>query len=113
MMLQTYSLMQLFGLGSLGLGLVGILFSPYRHWLLFMLAGMFSWTLLEGIRIGAQSLFALTMFQGYLVGVAVALGLLAIWFASTETSRQQRRHALRLSQQIEHTPLYREDLEMS
>lgn len=93
------------GSGLLGLGMVIILFSPYRRWLGFMLAGMAFWSFLEIVRACSQYLFSFTDFQGYMTGLGVALGLLASWLAVTEEA-----DGTQPTQYIEHTPVYDDDL---
>lgn len=98
------SLMML-GISLVALGMIIIFFSPYRRWLGFMLAGMVFWCFLEVSRLSSQYLFNVSDFQGYIIGVGVALGLLATWLAATEQAPATVR-----AQCIEHTPVYEDDL---
>lgn len=89
----------------LSVGVLIILFSPYRRWLAFMLAGMLFWSFLEAVRAGSQYLFSVNDFQGYMTGIGVALAILASWLAATETAAEQAPVLY-----IEHTPVYDDEL---
>ncbi len=89
----------------LSVGVLIILFSPYRRWLAFMLAGMLFWSFLEAVRASSQYLFSFNDFQGYMTGVGIALGLLASWLAATEKTAEQAPALY-----IEHTPVYDDEL---
>lgn len=93
------------GMGLITVGMIVIFFSPYRRWLGFMLAGMVFWCFLEMVRVSSQYLFNVGDLQGYMIGVGVALGLLAAWLAATEDAATPTA-----GQCIEHTPVYEDDL---
>ncbi len=93
------------GGGLVTLGIVIILFSPYRRWLAFMLAGMVFWSFLEVMRVSTQYLFSFNDFQGYMTGIGVALGVLASWLAATEKKAQSIPVLY-----IEHTPVYDDEV---
>lgn len=95
----------LIGGGLLTIGILIILFSPYRRWLAFMLAGMLFWSFLEAVRAGSQYLFSFNDFQGYMTGIGVALAILASWLAATEKKNGQTAVLY-----IEHTPVYDDEL---
>lgn len=90
---------------ALTVGVTVLLFSPYRRWLVFMLAGMAYFTVLEAIRLVAQQLWSVTTVEGYLIGVMCSLAGLATWLALTEEQRASRRQAQKLARQIEHRPI--------
>ena len=93
------------GGGLLATGILIILFSPYRRWLAFMLAGMMFWSFLEAVRAGSQYLFSFNDFQGYMTGIGSALALLASWLAATEQKVEEAPVLY-----IEHTPVYDDEL---
>lgn len=96
----------IFGFSLIAVALAAVFFSPYRHWLGFMCAGMLFWGMLEGIRFGVQNVFELSVTYSYLAALSVAmLGLTA--FLLREDHRAQK--ALANRRYIEHTPVYEED----
>ncbi len=96
----------IFGFSLIAVALAAVFFSPYRHWLGFMCAGMLFWGMLEGVRFGVQSVFELSVTYSYLAALSVAmLGLTA--FLLREDHRAQK--ALANRRYIEHTPVYEED----
>lgn len=98
------------GATTLTVGLLMLLFSPYRRWLGFMMAGMVYFAFLEGTRLITQSLMGMGLFQGYITGIAISLVMLTIWLASTEDQRSAKRHADRLARQVEHRPIHMEEI---
>jgi hypothetical protein len=106
----SLSLVEWSALVALGVGSTALLFSPYRRWLAFMLAGMLYFTCLDGIRMLSQQLWAVTAFEGYLIGVVCSLVVLAAWLMLTEEQRSSRRQAEKLASQIEHRPVECRDL---
>lgn len=95
---------------AVGVGGTVLLFSPYRRWLAFMVAGMAYFTVLEGIRVLSQQLWSVSSIEGYLIGVVCSLVGLATWLALTEEQRANRRQAQKLARQIEHRPIECRDL---
>ena len=96
----------IFGFSLIAVALAAVFFSPYRHWLGFMCAGMLFWGMLEGVRFGVRSVFELSVTYSYLAALSVAmLGLTA--FLLREDHRAQK--ALANRRYIEHTPVYEED----
>ena len=104
-MLHGVSTMMIVGYGLLATGLIIILFSPYRRWLGFMLAGMLFWGFLEGCRAASQAVFNLNDFQGYMSGVAATIILLAVGFSLSD-----RRRPVQVVPTIEHTPVYDDEI---
>lgn len=83
-----------------------VFFSPYRHWLGFMLAGMLFWGSLEMVRFGVQNVFDLPLTYSYLS--AFMLAMVAVTLVLLREDRRARQaHANR--QYIEHTPVYEDD----
>jgi hypothetical protein len=105
------TLLQLCGLAAVLTGVTILLFSPYRRWLSFMLAGMGYFTFLEGIQQLTRLGFEWSMFQGYMAGVALSLALLTIWLSSTEKKRSAHQQQQRLARQVEHRPIRMQALE--
>lgn len=86
--------------------LTAVFFSPYRHWLGFMLAGMLFWGCLEIVRLGIQGLFDLPLTYSYLS--AFTLAMLAVTLVLLREDRRAQK-ALADRQYIEHTPVYDDD----
>ncbi len=102
----TASYATIMGFALIAAALATVFFSPYRHWLGFMLAGMLFWGVLESIRLGVQNLFDMTIAYSYLTAMSVAMLALTA-FLLREDSRAQ--NALANRQYIEHTPVYDEE----
>ena len=102
----TATFATIIGFSLIAVALATVFFSPYRHWLGFMLAGMAFWGVLEGIRFGVQNVFDMTVAYGYLTAISLAMvGLTA--FLLREDNRAQK--ALQNRQYIEHTPVYEDE----
>lgn len=106
----AFNSLELMGIIVLMLAVAALLFSPYRHWLGFMLAGMGYFLFLEGVRFLTHESFDFGAVQGYSSGVGLSLLFLAVWFAATEEQRSTARRAERLAQQIEHQPVHMEEV---
>lgn len=94
------------GFALIAVALATVFFSPYRHWLGFMLAGMLFWGILETIRLSVQHVFDMTVAYSYLTAISVAM-LALTGFLLREDTRAQK--ALANRQYIEHTPVYDEE----
>ena len=102
----TATFATIIGFSLIAVALATVFFSPYRHWLGFMLAGMAVWGILEAIRFGVQNVFDMTVAYGYLTAISLAMvGLTA--FLLREDNRAQK--ALQNRQYIEHTPVYEDE----
>ncbi|MFZ3191839.1 MAG: hypothetical protein WA154_01365 [Moraxellaceae bacterium] len=101
----SLSLLEWLAVFALGVGVTVLLFSPYRRWLGFMLAGMGYFTALEGVRILSQQFWSVSTIEGYLIGVVCSLVALTTWLALTEEQRSSQRQAQKLARQIEHRPI--------
>ncbi len=93
----------LIGFGLIAAALATVFFSPYRHWLGFMLAGMIFWATLEAIRYSVQNVFELSVAYSYLTAIMLAMSALIVLLLR-EDNRAQK--ALANRQYIEHTPVY-------
>lgn len=94
------------GFVLIAVALATVFFSPYRHWLGFMLAGMAFWGLLEALRFGVQNVFDMSVAYSYLT--AISLTMIALTgFLLREDNRAQK--ALENRQYIEHTPVYEDE----
>ncbi|OTG64275.1 ciprofloxacin tolerance protein AciT [Acinetobacter silvestris] len=102
----TATFATLIGFGLIAAALMTVFFSPYRHWLGFMCAGMLFWGMLEAIRFSVQNVFALSVAYSYLTALSLAMMALTV-FLLREDSRAQK--ALENRQYIEHTPLYEDE----
>ncbi len=102
----TATLATIVGFSLIAVALATVFFSPYRHWLGFMFAGMVFWGILEVIRFSIQNVFDLSVAYSYLTALSLAMmGLTA--FLLREDSRAQK--ALANRQYIEHTPVYEDE----
>ncbi|OTG95743.1 ciprofloxacin tolerance protein AciT [Acinetobacter sp. ANC 3832] len=102
----TATLATIVGFSLIAVALATVFFSPYRHWLGFMFAGMVFWGILEAIRFSIQNVFDLSVAYSYLTALSLAMmGLTA--FLLREDSRAQK--ALANRQYIEHTPVYEDE----
>lgn len=102
----TATVATIIGFSLIAVALATVFFSPYRHWLGFMLAGMAFWGVLEGIRFGVQNVFDMSVAYSYLTAISLAMvGLTA--FLLREDNRAQK--ALQNRQYIEHTPVYEDE----
>ena len=93
----------LIGFGLIATALATVFFSPYRHWLGFMFAGMLFWATLEAIRYSVQNVFDISMAYSYLTAIMLAMSALIVLLLR-EDNRAQK--ALANRQYIEHTPVY-------
>ena len=102
----TATFATIIGFSLIAVALATVFFSPYRHWLGFMLGGIAFWGILEAIRFGVQNVFDMTVAYGYLTAISLAMvGLTA--FLLREDNRAQK--ALQNRQYIEHTPVYEDE----
>lgn len=102
----TVTFATIVGFGLIATALATVFFSPYRHWLGFMFAGMIFWGVLEAIRYSVQNIFELSMAYSYLAALSLAMVALTV-FLLREDSRAQK--ALANRQYIEHTPVYEDE----
>ncbi|MDQ8934352.1 AciT family ciprofloxacin tolerance protein [Acinetobacter rudis] len=94
------------GFALIAVALIAVFFSPYRHWLGFMCAGMLFWGLIEGLRFGVHNIFQISIAYSYLAAISTAmLGLIA--FLLFADNRAQKAMADR--RYIEHTPVYEDE----
>ncbi|WP_151777949.1 AciT family ciprofloxacin tolerance protein [Acinetobacter brisouii] len=103
----TANFASIIGLSLIGIALVAVFFSPFRHWLGFMCAGMAFWGIVESIRLSLQYAFHLPMTYGYLT--ALSLVMIGITLLLLRADRIAQK-ALANRRLIEHTPVYEEEL---
>lgn len=108
---MSMSMIEWLGTGALAVGLLILLFSPYRRWLGFMLAGMLYFGFLEATRLVTHYSLGFSLFEGYLAGIGISIAGLAVWLGATEDQRDARRNAERLARQIEHRPVHMKEIE--
>lgn len=102
----TATFATLIGFGLIAAALGTVFFSPYRHWLGFMFAGMIFWGILEAMRYSVQNVFDMSVAYSYLTAISLAMmALTAILLR--EDNRAQK--ALANRQYIEHTPVYEDE----
>ena len=102
----TATFATLIGFGLIAIALITVFFSPYRHWLGFMCAGMLFWGMLEAIRFSVQNVFTLSVAYSYLTALSLAMLTLAAFLLREDRRAQQ---ALQDRQYIEHTAVYEEE----
>ena len=102
----TATFATLIGFGLIAIALITVFFSPYRHWLGFMCAGMLFWGMLEAIRFSVQNIFTLSVAYSYLSALSLAMLTLAAFLLREDRRAQQ---ALQERQYIEHTAVYEEE----
>ncbi|WP_343597850.1 AciT family ciprofloxacin tolerance protein [Acinetobacter sp.] len=91
------------GLGLILIALVAVFFSPFRHWLGFMFAGMAFWGMIEIVRFGVQHLFHWPMTYSYLTALSCAMAVITLVLLRADRLAQK---AMARRQLIEHTPVY-------
>ena len=94
------------GFSLIAAALATVFFSPYRHWLGFMFAGMLFWATLEAIRYSVQNVFDISVAYSYLTAIMLAMSALIVLLLR-EDNRAQK--ALENRQYIEHTPVYEDE----
>ena len=106
----TATFASMIGFGLIAVALITVLFSPYRHWLGFMLAGMLFWGLVEVLRLSMQALFELPLIYSYLTASMLSMALIAILLLREDRRAERALHERRC---IEHTPVYEEEQQCS
>ena len=101
MVTATYA--TIIGFALIAAALATVFFSPYRHWLGFMFAGMLFWGVLEIIRFSVQNVFDMSIAYSYLTAISVAMMALTAILLRADNRAQK---ALANRQYIEHTPVY-------
>ena len=100
------TLATIIGFSLIAAALATVFFSPYRHWLGFMFAGMIFWGVLEAMRFGIQNVLDMSLAYSYLTSISIAMMALTAVLLR-EDSRAQK--ALANRQYIEHTPVYEDE----
>lgn len=78
-LLTPWSMPALVSLAVLLVSLTALLFSPYRRWVAFMLAGMGYFALLKALASGLSLLLGWTLLGGYSAAFAASLLMLGVW----------------------------------
>ncbi len=99
----TLNLATIIGGSLVGLAVLLIAFSQYRHWLVFMCAGMVFWGGLELLRAGIQSVVDMPLLYGYVSAMMVCLFAFTVAIALND--RRLARQDIKVKY-IEHTPVY-------
>lgn len=101
------SMMAFLGYALLAVGVVATALSSQRYLLLYTLAGMGYWLLIEGMQAGLTSVFTLSEWNGYVIAMLISWIPLAGWVGyRTITAPQRRKRAT--AKYIEHTPVYKD-----
>lgn len=99
----TANFAMMLGVGLIMIALVAVFFSPYRHLLGFMFAGMVFWGSVEILRLVVQQLAEWPALYAYLTAMSVMMvGLIYILLRLDATEQQE----LSSRSLIEHTPIY-------
>ena len=96
------------GLGFIVLAILALAFSRYRQGLGFMFAGMAFWMGLELVRIAIQSVFEMSLLNGYLTAFMCFLAGMTVVLIIKD-HRDAKRAELNKARCIEHTPVYEDD----
>lgn len=93
----------LVGCGILVLAIGLVLFSPYRRWLVFMLAGMSFWGVVELLRFAMQAIFDASLIASYTMALSFIFMVMTavLMYDDRRIRRQQQKVPC-----IEHTPVY-------
>ncbi|PVZ87547.1 hypothetical protein C9426_10850 [Serratia sp. S1B] len=102
----TANVATMVGIGLIAIALIAVFFSPFRHWLGFMFAGMAFWGVVETIRLGVQSAFHWPMTYSYLTALSLVMMGITVLLLRVDHVAQK---ALANRQLIEHTPVYEEE----
>lgn len=102
----TANIASILGMGLIGIALIAVFFSPFRHWLGFMLAGMTFWGVVESIRFSVQHVFHWPMTYSYLTALSVVMFAITLLLLRADRLAQK---AVADRQLIEHTPVYEEE----
>ncbi len=108
---NNIGLASIIGYSLLAVGLVATALSSQRYLLLYTLAGMAYWALIEGLQSGLTHMFALSGWNGYVVAMLISWVPLAGWVIYRSISAPQRRKRAQeqaKAKYIEHTPVYKD-----
>lgn len=104
-LVESMSLLQVFGLAVLCVGIVGMFFSPYRYLLTYLAAGMGYWVTIESFSYFLQQ-NQFSASNAYISAIGMSMVMVFAWIVYTEPKRQRVRAANKKANYIEHTPLY-------
>ncbi|MEB5477146.1 hypothetical protein OZX61_00525 [Acinetobacter sp. ESL0695] len=99
----TASFASMVGTFLIMIALVSVYFSPYRHWLGFMLAGMVFWGAIEIMRLSIQYTLQCSISSSYLISAFI--GMIGLLFVLLRLNRVEQK-TIANRQLIEHTPVY-------
>ncbi|WP_131667900.1 AciT family ciprofloxacin tolerance protein [Psychrobacter pygoscelis] len=103
---------ELMGYGLLAIGVIATALSSQRYLLLYALAGMMYWLVIEGMQTVLTSTLPLSSWHGYVTAMAIswlpfcAWVIARIWRYDTVSLTTKKRRAAAQSRYIEHTPVY-------
>lgn len=105
---------EILGYGLLAIGIIATALSSQRYLLLYALAGMGYWLVIEGLQYALTAAFPLSSWHGYVAAMALSWLPLCAWIISrawhhdTISIRSKSRRAVAQQCYIEHTPVYDE-----
>lgn len=110
--ITALSLSEILGYGLLAIGVVATALSSQRYLLLYALAGMVYWLVIEGMHSVLTDTLPLSSWHGYVAAMALSWLPICAWViarawrydAISLTSKQRRATAQ--NRYIEHTPVY-------
>lgn len=104
---MTLDFMTLTGITCVAISMVLVAFSRYRYWLIFMLAGVLFWSILELLRIVIQSITDLSMITGYICAAMLMFMTLTLMLFKYDQRQERLNH--QKVKCIEHTPVHEDD----
>lgn len=109
---QTVSISAILGYGLLAIGVIATALSSQRYLLLYALAGMFYWLIIEGVQSALTFMLPLSSWHGYVAALGLSWIPVCGWVIAralrhdTISPATQQRKLAAKSRYIEHTPVY-------
>lgn len=110
----TLSISEILGYGLLAIGILATALSSQRYLLLYALAGMGYWLVIEGIQYALTAALPLSSWHGYVAAMALSWLPLCAWIIARAwrhdsiSIRGKSRQTVVQQRYIEHTPVYDE-----
>lgn len=109
---QAISITSILGYALLAIGTIATALSSQRYLLLYALAGMFYWLVIEGIQSALTFMLPLSSWHGYVAAMALSWLPICGWVIAralrydTISPATEQRKLAEKSRYIEHTPVY-------